>query len=161
LKLDFQKHLDRFPGTNGPVNPYNNRQGELDTLSYLWAHKDNIERIAAILINASLFTRLHSSRNHYPTDYWPSHNCVNELANWAYRVWNDNNHFFSWQHYHTEVLPYMNWDYEFKLNDMNALVCYLADEHALVFLNHRPVSIVFRERREPFIERILNELNEV
>ena len=62
-----------------------------------------------------------------------------------------------WQHYHAEVLPYINRDYEVKPHDMKALVCYLANEHALVFLNHKPVSIEFKEKREPFTQKILND----
>ncbi len=30
--LNFQRHLDQYPGTHGPLNPYNCLQGELDTL---------------------------------------------------------------------------------------------------------------------------------
>ncbi|TYP46775.1 hypothetical protein [Thermosediminibacter litoriperuensis] len=154
LHINFQRHLDRFPGTIGPINPCNCRQGELMTLNYLWKYKENEEKIAAILISASLFTRLYSSRKQYPQDYWPPYYCVEELFKWAYKTWNDEEGFSAWQHYHTEVLPYKNNDYVFKLHDINALVHYLADEHALVFLNYKPVSIEFKEKRYPYIQKI-------
>lgn len=157
LQLNFQRHLYKYPGSNGPVHPYINRQGEIETLDYLWTHKENEEEIAAILINASLFTRLYSSRRHYPKDYWPPYYCVEELYKWAYRIWHSQDEYQSWQHYHTEVLPNRNEDIYYQLNDIYAVVRYLADEHALMFINFAPVTIEFKEKRDPFIQRILNE----
>jgi hypothetical protein len=157
FQVNFQRHLDNYPGTNGPIHPYEIRQGELNTLHYLWSHKENEEKIAAILINASLFSRLYSSRGQYPNNYWPPHHCVEELYKWAYEIWHGQNEFSAWQHYHTEVLPYMNRDFCYQLNSMDALIRYLADEHALVFLKFKPVTIEFKEKCEPFIQRILNK----
>lgn len=159
LQVAFQRHLDRFPGTNGPVHPYNYRQGELDTLRYIWENKGDKEKVAAILINASLFSRLYSSRLQYPKDYWPPYYCVEELNKLAYIKWNEEKNFSAWQHYHTEVLPYSNADDDYNFNNMNSLVRYLADEHALLFLNYKPVSIEFRAEREPFIDKILKNIS--
>lgn len=157
FQLDLQRHYDNHPGTNGPTNPCECRQGELITLNYLWAHKDNIEIIAAALINASLFTRMHSSRGHYPLDYWPRHYCVEALDRLAAKVWDNGGDYPHWQHYHTKVLPDKKWDYVYKIDDIHGIVSFLAEEHALVLLNYRPVSIVFKEKRDPFVEKILND----
>ncbi|WP_160328966.1 hypothetical protein [Syntrophomonas wolfei] len=134
--INFQRYLERYPGTVGPT--YNWLQGELETLEYLWAYKGEEDKISAILISASLFSRLKSSRRMYPRDHWPPYFCVQELLKWAYSQWNAERQFSTWQHYHTQVLPHINWDHKYKLDDMNALVFYLAEEHAEVFLNYTP-----------------------
>lgn len=157
LQIDFQRHMNSFPGTHGPVNPFGQLKGEFDTLDYLWEYKDDKEKIAAILINASLFTRLYSSRREYPKDNWPRYYCAKEIWKWAYKVWHDEKSFSPWQHYHTEVLPYLNWDYDYKISDINALIRFLAEEHALMLLNYKPVSIVFEDKVDPFIQKVLIE----
>lgn len=157
FQLEVQRHFDSWPGTIGPINQYNTRQGELRTLDYLWEYQGDIEKVAAILINASLFTRLHSSRGKYPMENWPSCWCVQKLYEMALAIWNSENKHFMWQHYNTEVLPYLKWDYDYQLNNLHALITYLAEEHALLLLKYYPVVVVFQDKRDPFIEKRLND----
>ncbi|MHC1717201.1 MAG: hypothetical protein AB9883_00880 [Acidaminococcaceae bacterium] len=157
FQLEVQRHFDNWPGTVGPINQYNARQGELRTLDYLWEYQSDIEKVAAILINASLFTRLHSSRGKYPMENWPSCWCVQKLYEMSLAIWNSENKHFMWQHYNTEVLPYLKWDYDYQLNNLHALISYLAEEHALLLLKYYPVVVVFKEKRDPFIEKRLND----
>ncbi len=123
----------------------------------MWAFKENETNIAAILISASLFSRLNSSRRQYPLKYWPEYDCVEELADWAYKQWNADRAFYTWQHYHTQVLPHINRDSKFKINNMNELINYLAEEHARVFIEYRPIYIEFVNKCDPFIEKALEE----
>lgn len=157
FQLKLQRHFDKYPGTHGPTNPYNFLDGEMQTLEYLWSYKDNMEKIAAILISGSLFSRLRSSRRHFPGDNWPPYICVDQIAKWANEEWNRERHFYSWQHYHTDVLPYTNFDYELNIQNIETLVRYLADEHAKVFENYKPVNIEFKNNREPFTEKKLKD----
>lgn len=157
FQLEIQRHFDNWPGTVGPINQYGTRQGELCTLDYLWEYQEDIEKIAAILINASLFTRLYSSRNNFPVENWPSYWCVQKLYEMALKKWNSEEKHFLWQHYHTEVLPYLKRDYDYQLNSLHALITYLAEEHALLLLKYYPVVVVFKEKRDPFIEKKLND----
>ena len=157
FQLEVQRHFDSWPGTFGPINKYDARQGELRTLDYLWEYQGDIEKIAAILINASLFTRLNSSRVSYPRENWPPARCVRKLYEMALKIWNSEEEHFLWQHYNTEVLPYLKWDYDYQLNNLHALITYLAEEHALLLLKYYPVVVVFKEKRDPFIEKRLND----
>jgi len=157
FQLEVQRHFDNWPGTFGPINQYNTRQGELRTLDYLWEYQGDIEKVAAILINASLFTRLNSSRVSYPRENWPPSRCVRQLYEMALKIWNSEEEHFLWQHYNTEVLPYLKWDYDYQLNNLHALITYLAEEHALLLLKYYPVVVVFKEKKDPFIEKRLND----
>ncbi len=62
-----KRHFDSCPGTYGPIN-YGVRNGEIDTLKYLWENREDIEKIAAILISATLFPYCSSSRGYRPQD---------------------------------------------------------------------------------------------
>ncbi|MEW6230475.1 MAG: hypothetical protein AB1700_20715, partial [Bacillota bacterium] len=157
-----QRHLDRFPGTYGPIHPsaYYTRKGELETLNYLWEHREDTEKVAAILIAASLFSRLGSSRGRYPRDEWPPYHCVGVLSQWAYERWLGTGSASAWSRSCTEVLPAANEDYVYKLDSMLAIVRYLAEEHVLVLSKYKPVSIVFKPERDPCVEKVLREERE-
>jgi hypothetical protein len=116
LQKSFQKHLDSWPGTVGPIHPssYYTRQGELTTLDYLWSHKNDQENIAAILLSASLFSRTQSSRSPYPRENWPPRYCVEVLENWAYTKSLEKGPFSAWHFSCTEVLPFASNDYDYK-----------------------------------------------
>ena len=70
MYMHLQDHLNKYPGTVGPVHPdyFHTRSGELETISMLWEGQGNIHEVCAILISASLFSRMHSSRGNYPRD---------------------------------------------------------------------------------------------
>jgi hypothetical protein len=89
LQKDLQKYFDQHPGTVGNVHPpaYYTRQGEIETLEYIWDQKEDEEGIAAILIAASIFARCSSARSHYPRDYWPDFACVRIIEEWAEETW--------------------------------------------------------------------------
>lgn len=160
LHKQLQDHLDRYPGTIGPIHPYNFRKGEIETLYYLWEYRQEPEKIAAILIAASLFSRLKSRRTTYPDKNWPPKHCVNVLWHWAYDKWSEEKTNCGWNDLCTEVLPEENADYVYKFDNMYALVRFLAEEHALLLINYRPITIQFKSERDPSIEKVLWEERE-
>lgn len=157
LQLDLQRHLDRHPGTIGPIHYFEMRQGELETLNYLWRMKDDIGKVAAIFIMASLFTRLYSSRRNYPHEEWPNYFCVEKLYEWAYESCFGYENGYGWYHSCTQVLPIISNDYYYSFKTMGSLIRYLVEEHALLLIKCRPVSINFTSTKDPFIEKALNE----
>ncbi|EIC30339.1 hypothetical protein Metal_2626 [Methylomicrobium album BG8] len=162
LHQDCQRHFDRWPGTSGPIHPpsYYTRQGELDTLDYLWESKDDIETTAAILFAASLFSRLENKRRRYP-DNWPKFSCAQILVCWAYGRWHSAGPHRTWHSSCTDVLPYMSDDWIYKIDTMDALVRYLAEEHASLLLRYRPVVIEYVSEPDPFVAKSLREEYEI
>ncbi|MBV7334628.1 hypothetical protein KFU94_41605 [Chloroflexi bacterium TSY] len=154
---EIQRYLDNFPGTQGPLHWYEHtRKGEIDTLNYLWSVHDDLEKVAAVLIAASLFTRLRSSRYRYPRDTWPSISCVQVLEIWAYKAWQGNDYYAGWHNSCTQVLPELNEDYTCELNSLEDVIYYLADEHTTVLTNFAPVAIEFVPEHDPAIEAELS-----
>lgn len=156
LQEDCQRHFDRWPGTRGPIHlpAYYTRQGEIDTLQHLWQHKDNQEKVAAILLADSLFSRMQSRRARYP-DNWPKFSCVKVLADWAYATWQGPGPHTMWHPSCTEVLPATSEDYVYKIDTMDALVQYFTEEHASLLRKHRPVVIEYGPERDLFVARVL------
>lgn len=142
LREELQDQLSRYPGSD----PEKCLQGELATLYYLWDCKRDKEKIAAVLIAASLFMRLYSSRRQYPVEYWPPYNCAKELFRWANAAWNNRER--GWHPSHTRLFPYVFYthnDFHRRLCDMADLINHLAEEHALVLSNYDPVVIKFQK----------------
>lgn len=149
---DHQKFLDHYPGCNGPIHLYDSMtRGEIDTLAHLWEHKNEPEKIAAILIAGSLFARVESRRSHYEHEKWPLKNGVRELSKWAYTAWQGTDWRSGWSSLNTQVLPVVTSDWDYKIDTMKALVRYLAEEHAALLCAYRPVVIEYLSERDPFI----------
>jgi hypothetical protein len=148
-----QQHFLEWPGTRGPIHVDNQRKGELDTLSHLYEFKSNAESVAAILIAASLFARLRSSRREFPRDQWPPFRCVEALEAMAYQQWQGEPFWIPWADTCTVVLPYSSHDWDYTITDLRALVRYLAEEHVAVFSQCRPVVVNFSVECDPFVER--------
>lgn len=150
--LRLQRSYDMFPGTDGPVGDYIYRKGELVTLRYLWNFKEKPQKVAAILIAASLFYRLGSSRNIYPKT-WPSYFNVSHIAEVALAQFGEVR--FPWHISCTEVLPISSPEWEYTLTDISGVVRFLAEEHAKVFLKYQPIEICFRSEPDPYVAKQL------
>ncbi|MEW6726850.1 MAG: hypothetical protein AB1327_07820 [Bacillota bacterium] len=152
----------------GPINPFQLNRGQLITVGYLWRHRESIEKVAAILIAASLFSRLHSSRVPYPRE-WPTYSGVNELYNWAIAKWVPRNEGDVWHYSNTYVLPpaplwcdgSCSYSNESVIDNLPDFVRHLADEHARVLNKYRPIAVHFGPKRDPFVAKILREEYEV
>ena len=137
MYLRLQDHLNKHPGTIGPVHPdsFHTRRGELETIRMLWEGQGNSHEVCAILISASLFSRMHSSRGIYPRDSWPPYTCVSALDQWA----NDaSGGVTAWHHACTQVIPEQLPDFDYKIETLGELVDYLAEEHAAIISGSLP-----------------------
>jgi hypothetical protein len=152
----LQGHMNEFPGTVGPVHPnyYHIRSGELETVRMLWESQGDNSRVCAILISASLFSRLHSSRGVYPRDNWPPYACVSALDQWAYDA---SGSVTGWHHACTQVLPEELSDYDSDIRTLGELVRYLAEEHAVILANHTAVVVEFEGAPNPFVSKALKD----
>ena len=147
-----QQHFLEWPGTRGPIHIDNQRKGELETLSHLYEFKGNPQSVAAILIAASLFARLRSTRRSFPADQWPPLRCVEGLETMAYHQWQGAFR-IPWADTCTVVLPYCSHDLTYKIADLHAMVRYLAEEHAAVFSQYRPVIVNFSAECDAFVHK--------
>ncbi len=141
MYLQLQDHMNKFPGTVGPVHPnyYHTRSGELETVRMLRENQGDDSRICAVLISASLFSRMHSSRGIYPRDNWPPYTCVSALDQWAY---NASGGVTGWHHACTQVIPEELPDYGSNIETLGELVRYLAEEHAVILSNYYTTVVV-------------------
>jgi hypothetical protein len=156
MYVRLQDHMNRFPGTVGPVHPnyYHTRSGELETVRMLWEGRGNNHKVCAILISASLFLRMHSSRGIYPRDSWPPYTCVSALDQWA----NDaSGSVTGWHHACTQVMPEELPDHDSKIETLGELVDHLAEEHAAINSKYTAVLVVFKSTPNPFVSKTLKD----
>jgi hypothetical protein len=156
MYLRLQDHLNKYPGKVGPVHPdyFHTRSGELETLSMLWEGQGNSHEVCAILISASLFSRMHSSRGIYPRDSWPPYACVSALDQWAN---NASGGVTAWHHACTQVIPEQLPDYECKIETLGELVNYLAEEHAAIISRYTAVIVDFKNSPNPLVSKTLKD----
>lgn len=153
--LALQRHFERWPGTNGPTYKGLAR-GEFETLQYLWAYRNNVEAIAAIMISASLFPELKSSRKSYPWDEWPPRTDVLSVYNHILKKWHTGRK-RPWHHSCVQLLPHDGIGNGVQCSSLSALIRSLADNHARILTTYRPVAVVFTDKRNPFITKTLVE----
>jgi hypothetical protein len=123
MYLRLQDYMNRFAGTVSPVHPdyYHFRSGELETVRMLWEGQGNNHKVCSILISASLFSRMHSSRSIYPRDSWPPYTCVSALDQGV----NDaSGGVTAWHHACTQVIPEELPDHDCKVETLGELVNY-------------------------------------
>jgi|GEM_PF-2025442 len=158
--LQLQSHYERRPGSYGPLNVYVQRRGEHKTLRYLWQFRKQPEKIAAVLIAASLFYRVGSTRTSYP-ETWPPYYCVQHLADLVLAQFGEAK--FPWHYRCTQVLPYSSDDGYYAISELGGIVRYTAEEHASLLLRYRPVIVKFRPQHDPRIKRqlLLREPDEI
>lgn len=153
LRQKCQQHFDQYPGTRGWTHPdaYQGRKGELQTLEFLWKHRNELEEVAAVLLSASLFSRLNNRRGYYP-EKWPKFFCIRRLADLVAERWQTGSS--SWHHASTEVLPYTSEDFIYQLDDIYSFVRYLAEEHAALLHQFVPVAVTFTPKRNPQLKGV-------
>ena len=106
-RKELQRHYDAFPGAYGSVKEYIGNKGEHVTLTYLSKARHNLSSLVGILIAASLFSRMGSTRERYP-DTWPNYHCVEPLLDMALAQFGEKR--FPWHYSSTRVLPASNYD---------------------------------------------------
>jgi hypothetical protein len=117
------------------------RGSEIDTLKSLWELKHDPEKTAALLLHASLFTRIESSRAIFPSNYWPPHIVLTKLSEMIDQVLGDSITKPLWWHSCTKVIPIFSTDTNFKIDNVSALIHYFALEHCKLLSKYQPVRI--------------------
>lgn len=117
------------------------RNAELDTLKNLWEFRCNPEKIAALLLKASLFSRIESSRATFPT-YWPPCVVLEKLSHMIDQVFDSSSAKPLWMHSCTQVIPVFSNDTNFKIDKISALIHYLAIEHCKLLSTYQPIRLV-------------------
>jgi hypothetical protein len=158
---ELQKFYDRHPGRIGPIHGYREtRKGELETANYLYECRNDPQGVIAVLIMASLFPRMESSRRSYP-ETWPKHWCVDTLRRQANEYLEKIGLQYGWHYSCTDVIPYRNNDYDYDIREFDGLIRYLAEEHAALFHAYRLVVIEFKEAPDVFIAKALAEEHKI
>ena len=122
-------------------------KGVLTTAPYLWAARKDIELVGAILLEASLFARMGSSRARYPHDEWPDRQEVMEYRKVIReRLSSSLPEFGGWPRMCTYALPVHGQDWEFYIDSTYSLWRYLAEEHARIYSRYRILKIDFVDR---------------
>lgn len=145
-KENLVAHLKEYPNTIGPIHSLELNKGELNTIMSMWEVRDNPEKLAALLICASLFCRTKSSRGNYPIENWPLHSEVKEVYEVAEDIWKRMTNSYNWHHSCYDVIPVQSDDYDFKIESISALISYLAIEHCKLASKYQPVRIVFKKK---------------
>lgn len=152
---ELQRYFDKHPGTLGPIGEAApGLKGQQQTIEYLWEARGDPERVAAILISASLFSRMGSARRHYPQG-WPPFRYVETLQEWASTQAAPGARFRGWHYSCTDVLPAINQDWDIHIETLHGLVRYLAEEHSMALLQYRPVVVEFVPAPDSFIAKAL------
>lgn len=117
------------------------RSAELDTLKSLWEFRCNPEQIAALLLKASLFSRVESSRATLPV-HWPPYIVLEKLSDTIDQIFDSSCTKPFWVKSCTQVIPVFSNDTNFKIDKISALIHYLAIEHCKLLSTYQPIRIV-------------------
>lgn len=132
-------------------NVFYHRKGEQLTLDYLHEHQDDPETVAAILLAASFFSRLRSSRGYIHESHWPIEDARN-IENLALQKWLGSGYHEPWPLSCTQVIPFQNQDFSAEIDDTRELIRYLGKEHATLLSQYQPVILEFGAKSDPDIE---------
>lgn len=114
------------------------------TASHLLSADGDARRVGAVLICASLFTRVESSRPYYQRDAWPPVSVALTLLEWARRIQD-----CRWPDACTDTFPRHESDDGAVITSMDGLVNALAVEHARVLHAWAPIVIRIVGPTEP------------
>ena len=144
--LQTETDQGRFPRGLSMMQGHRHSKGSTTTAGYLWEAQHDTELVAALLLVASLFPRLDSSRKHYPRENWPPMKVVRESQKSILHVIRDRlPEFESWPKLCTDVLPVRTEDYWYRVDDTYSLWRLLAEEHVRLYCCFRVLKIEFTE----------------
>lgn len=117
------------------------KSAELKTLKKLWEFKNDSEKTAALLLRASLFTRIDSGKASFPQGFWPPSIVIEKLSEMIAQILGGSCNNPIWHHSCAEVIPTFSKDFYFKIENITALIHYLAVEHCKLLCKYQPVRI--------------------
>jgi len=121
-----------------PIFDQRFKAAELDTLDKLWEFRHEPEKIAVLLLHASLFTRI-SGGAQFPTEYWPPYIVVESLSEMIGQILNSD--IPLWHHACRRVMPTFTIDRKLTVKNITGLIHYLAIEHCKLLSKYQPVRI--------------------
>lgn len=114
------------------------RKGARYTIEHLIQAGGDVEKIAAVFIAASLFSRMGSARRCYPREEWPPYEVANAMGNWAHTKMQ-----CSWPAMCTDALPIVDEPTGLVLKRMPQFIRFLAAENARSLHMFTPIRVVF------------------
>jgi len=126
----FPAYLVSYVGTKGPRH----------TIEHLIEAGDDVEKVAAVLIAASLFPRMKASRRTYPREEWPLWEASSKLGDLVTQTMPCH-----WGHTCTSTLPEHEREDGIVIKEMSAFIRFFAVEHAKVLHQWTPVVIGFND----------------
>ena len=146
-KLQTSIRNDQFSRTLSQLGGDGYSKGAMITAAYLWEARQDPELIAAVLLEASVFARMGSSRALYPSDNWPPMQHVREdRDSIGHIITGRLKGFEGWPLMCTTVLPVSCEDWWYRVDNIYALWRLLAEEHARLYCQYRVVKIDFVEK---------------
>lgn len=154
--IELQEGIDK---RNMLLFPDETNAGKKVTLDHLYTFKDEPEYVAALLICASLREFISIGRICYEQYYnnLPPYSCINLLYNLVIeKISLRLGYRFGWHHTSTYVLPWIDTS-RYEITTLEQLIAYIAEEHACLLSQYKPVIIEFAPEKDPFINNILVE----
>lgn len=146
--LEENPELLFVPDTAMRPGMVSERKGLAQTVESLGEVPDDPQRIGAVLISASLFSRFVSSRGFLD---WKLDRWVGKLLyNWMLRFAEP-----SWHHASAETLPLSHDGFGADIQAMEQLIGILALEHARVLHAYVPVCVKFVDEEPPPLLRLI------
>lgn len=136
----YQNHFENYPNSLGPTHPdvVSATKGEMQTLRLLHKFDGFSEKQAAVLISASLFSRIAGRQPNYP-ETWPPAMCVEALDAQVRTLWCDNGDY--WHHLSSSAIPVGIDDFDYRIERLPTLIRYLAEEHAALLHQWAPTLV--------------------
>jgi len=157
--LRAQAYLNERPGALGVMADDGHGKGCARTLQMLREFAGDAEQVAAILILASIRSR-RGGRNRDAGNCWPPTFLFERLLLWCAEVSGASDGLREWHSSMTGVLPTLRSDYVFEIRSMRALIHFVAEEHAQVLLQYRPILAKYGPEPDPSIHRLLKNAEE-
>ena len=148
VKYQLQKSLEdgRFFSALSRAGKWTYSAGQSITAHHLWRASHDSQLTSALLLAASLFAQMGSSRATYPRDNWPSFREAEKAKSAVTSYIEEKMDAFDGWHYScTGVLPPCRRGhyYNYKLHDLGALSSYLAEEHARLYAKYKILGVNF------------------
>ena len=112
----------------------NLRAGELSTINYLAETRHEQEQIAALLMCASLRSRIHR----YP-EQWPQPVVLEGLYQLISQHWNLGAQGYGWHSSCTSVIPIETRDFDYTIDSLQGLIRYMSTEHCKLLTKYNLV----------------------
>jgi len=161
IAMIWQEHMDLHPTSYAAPIGFQNSSALATTIAHLWKNRTDKEQLAAILISASLASRMNNSRCHYPDEDWPYFPNVANLRDEVLYKWLGEDRYGQlWHHSSTTMLPDLKREWGSNCKTLSELIAFLADEHIEVLRQYRMVGVEIVVERDPLISAALKKKRE-